>query len=58
MLDRLGAQASSRRGDRLTVEVSQSSKVDFLAGLKECNQAIRHLHIEEPGLEEVYFDDA
>ncbi len=40
----------------LIAEVGQSGKTDFLLDLHPYREAIRHLHIEEPGLEGIYFD--
>ena len=40
----------------LVVEVSQEAKAEFLFGLQSCQEAIRHLHVEEPSLERVYFE--
>ena len=55
-LNRLGATSLVKEGERLTVEVPQSGKVDFLTGLHACRGTIRHLHVEEPSLEEIYFE--
>lgn len=55
-LTELGATAVSMHQGAWVAEVEQQSKVAFLAGLAGCHGAIRHLHIEEPSLEELYFE--
>lgn len=55
-LDRLGAISVIKEKESLSVEVRQSDKLAFLTGLKICRDLIDHLHIEEPGLEDIYFE--
>ncbi len=52
----LGAISLTRREGVLVAEVSQDRKTAFLLGLHDHRAAIRHLHVEEPSLEEIYFD--
>lgn len=59
-LRRLGA-ASVVKGkgtgeEALLAEVPQAAKTAFLLGLNAHREEIRHLHIEEPSLERVYFE--
>jgi len=55
-LRRLGPTSIVEKNGVLIVEVLQKDKADFLFGLQSCQQAIRHLHVEEPSLERVYFE--
>ena len=60
-LRRLGA-ASVVKGkgtgeEALLAEVPQATKTAFLLGLNAHREEIRHLHIEEPSLERVYFEN-
>ncbi len=52
----LGATFLTRENGRMTVEVPQAMKVDFLTGLRDCRDQIHRMHIKEPTLEEVYFE--
>ncbi len=53
---RLGATLMVAKDGILVVEVPQPRKTEFLLGLHACGDAIRHLHVEEPSLERVYFE--
>ncbi len=55
-LQRLGPDSIVEKDGVLVVEVSQEAKAAFLFGLQSCQEAIRHLHVEEPSLERVYFE--
>jgi len=52
----LGATAVVMHQGAWVAEVEQARKVAFLAGLTGCQAQIRQLHIEEPSLEELYFE--
>jgi len=52
----LGATSVVMHQGAWVAEVEQGSKVAFLAGLTRCQGQIRQLHIEEPSLEELYFE--
>lgn len=53
---RLGATNVVAKDGILVAEVPQPQKTAFLLGLHACGDAIRHLHVEEPSLERVYFE--
>jgi len=53
---RLGATRVVAKDGILVAEVPQLRKTEFLLGLHACGDAIRHLHVEEPSLERVYFE--
>jgi len=55
-LTELGATAVAMHQGAWVAEVEQAQKVAFLAGLTRCQAQIRQLHIEEPNLEELYFE--
>lgn len=55
-LERLGAVLLGERESALVIEVPQAGKTAFLLALHEHRSLIRHLHVEEATLEEVYFD--
>lgn len=55
-LSGLGAAAVVQHQGAWVAEVPQADKVAFLAGLGPYRGAIHHLHIEEPSLEELYFE--
>lgn len=55
-LQRLGAVSLVERSTSLVVQVPQGEKTAFLLALHEHRAVIRHLHVEESTLEEVYFD--
>lgn len=55
-LGQLGAISLTTRDGVLVAEVPQEQKTAFLLGLNDHREAIRHLHVEEPSLEEIYFD--
>lgn len=54
LLRDLPAESVAREGDRFIVEVAQGKKMSFLFGLKPCAESIRHIHFEEPSLEDAY----
>ena len=55
-LTELGATAVALHQGAWVAEVPQSEKVAFFTGLTRCQGAIRQLHVEEPSLEELYFE--
>jgi len=55
-LTELGATAVAMHQGAWVAEVPQARKLAFLAGLNRCEGTIRQLHIEEPNLEELYFE--
>lgn len=55
-LSGLGATTVVMHEGAWVAEVPQADKVAFLAGLGSCQGEIRHLHVEEPSLEELYFE--
>jgi len=55
-LSGLGATTVVQHQGAWVAEVPQTDKVAFLAGLAPLRGAIRHLHVEEPSLEELYFE--
>jgi len=55
-LSGLGATTVVEHQGAWVAEVPQRDKVPFLAGLAPLQGAIRHLHVEEPSLEELYFE--
>jgi len=55
-LTELGASAVVRHQGAWVAEVAQAQKLAFLAGLSRCEAQIRQLHVEEPNLEELYFE--
>ncbi|MGD2064556.1 MAG: ABC transporter ATP-binding protein [Nitrospirota bacterium] len=55
-LSGLGAATVVQHQGAWVAEVPQADKVAFLAGLAPLQGAIRHLHVEEPSLEELYFE--
>ncbi len=55
-LDQLAPDSLVRDGERLVASVSQAQKMTFLSRLNGLGDAILDLRIEEPTLEEVYFE--
>lgn len=53
---RLGATLVLQKDGVLVAEVRQTEKISFLVGLDPYRAAIRHLYVEEPNLERVYFE--
>ncbi len=56
VVEQLGATSHSWIDSVLVAVVPQDRKTDFLLGLHNHREAIRHLHVEEPRLEEIYFE--
>ncbi len=52
----LGATSVVNHQGAWVAEVAQADKVAFLTGLARCRGSIRQLHVEEPSLEELYFE--
>ncbi len=55
-LDQLAPASVERDGERLVASVSQAQKMSFLSQLNSLGDTILDLRIEEPTLEEVYFE--
>jgi len=52
----LQSRSLEKKDGKWVVEVSQEDKVAFLTGLGACNGSIQRIYVEEPSLEEVYFE--
>jgi len=52
----LGASSLSKDEGVLVAEVPQARKTAFLLGLHAHRDAIRHLRVDEPSIEEIYFE--